>query len=199
MSYSEFTLEAVTAKFNLAVVEQDSLFPSAKPMKATPLLVELLERNVPLALAINTEKARSELIVAPVLVELRHQLDHRVSFFSGVDFNVDASLGLTGVCDYILSHSPKQLAIEAPVAVLVEAKKENLNAGLGQCIAEMVAARMFNRNKGASVPRIGGVVTSGSNWKFLELEEDTVRIDLTEKYISEIDDVLGMLRAAVGE
>ncbi len=54
-----------------------------------------------LAEAINTEKARSELIVAEVLVELREQFDRRISLFSGIDFNVDAGDGLVGVCDFL--------------------------------------------------------------------------------------------------
>jgi hypothetical protein len=64
-------------------------------LKRTPL-----RENVALALNIHTEKARSEMIIAPMLIEVRKILNRQISLFSGVEFNVDASLGLTGVCDY---------------------------------------------------------------------------------------------------
>lgn len=203
MSYSDFSLESVVEKFSLVVEEKTPLFPDVKAMEASSLLKQLLVRHLPLALSINTEKARSEFIIAPVLAELRERLEKKVSLFSGVDFNVDSSLGLSGVCDYLVSHSPNQLTVESPIAVLVEAKKENLNGGLGQCIAEMIAAQLFNQHKASSSLSvqqvINGVVTSGSAWKFLSLSGRKVTIDPLERYISQIDEILGLLRASVGE
>ena len=60
------------------------------------LLRQTLQENVPLALDISTEKAHSEFIIAPVLLEVRRQLDHRISLFSGVEFNVNPEQGLRG-------------------------------------------------------------------------------------------------------
>ena len=56
-------------------------------------------------------------------------------FFSGIEFNVDAENGLTGVCDFLVSLSPARFVLEAPVIILVEAKKDDLTVGLGQCVA----------------------------------------------------------------
>jgi len=95
---------------------------------------------MPLATAIGTEKAKSEMVVAGVLVELREKLEHRISLFSGIDFNVDAEADMTGGCDFVISLSPVQFSLEAPVIVLVEARNDNLEIGLGQCVAEMVAS-----------------------------------------------------------
>jgi hypothetical protein len=75
----------------------------------SPLLQMLLEENVPLALAINTEKARSELIVTPILLEVWRLMRREISLFSGIEFNVAPDRGLNGVCDFILSRSPMQL------------------------------------------------------------------------------------------
>jgi hypothetical protein len=50
-----------------------------------------LEQKIPLALALSTEKARSEFIIAPILAEVREQLGKRFSLFSGIDFTVDIS------------------------------------------------------------------------------------------------------------
>jgi hypothetical protein len=38
---------------------------------------------------------------------------------------------------------------------------------MGQCIAEMVAAQIFNQQSGNNIETIYGVVTSGTNWRFL--------------------------------
>ena len=68
-----------------------------------------LAKKVPLAAAVGTEKARSELIVADILIELREQFDYRINLFSGIDFNVDFENDLTGVCDFLVSLSSGQL------------------------------------------------------------------------------------------
>jgi len=148
-------------------------------------------------LASNSEKARSELLIMPILLEVRKQLDASFSLFSGVEFNVDEAQGLTGYCDFILSSAKEQLFIAAPVLMLVEAKNENLKGGLGQCIAEMVGAQLFNEREGNQTPAIYGTVTSGTNWRFLRLTGKAVEIDLTEYYLVQIDRILGILASGI--
>jgi hypothetical protein len=119
--------------------------------------------------------------------------DKPISLFSGVDFNVDNGRGLNGICDFLISLSSEQLFIKSPVVTLVEAKKENIMAGLGQCIAEMIAAQIFNEQEGNRIPIISGVVTSGNIWKFLRLEKQELSIDLDEYYLRDIENILGIL------
>jgi hypothetical protein len=64
---------------------------------------------------------------------------------------------------------------------------------MGQCIAEMVAAQIFNQQSGNNIETIYGVVTSGTNWRFLTLRDRIVYIDTIEYYIKEIDKILGIL------
>ena len=144
MSYSEFSLDRVVKIFNLTTSEKINLFANTAEAQCSEILIQTLEYNVPLALAINTEKARSELIIAPILLELRRQLQDRISLFSGTDFNVAPELGLNRTCDFLISRDSELLFIRSPVVTLVEAKKENINSSLGQCAAEMVAAQLFN-------------------------------------------------------
>ena len=132
-------------------------------------------------------------MIAPILAEARRLLNKRVSLFSGNDFTVDPERGLQGFCDYIISGSPEQLFISAPVITIFEAKKEDIIGGLGQCAAAMVAAQCFNQNHGSEVDRIYGAVTTGTNWKFLILQETTLYIDPTEYYIKEVDKILVIL------
>jgi hypothetical protein len=193
VSYSDFTIEDVKTRFDLRLDEGQDVYASVGAVEVSPLLRETLAENVPLALAISTEKARSELIIAPVLLEVRRQVHHQASLFSGVDFSVDPEQGLRGLCDYLLSRSPEQLTIEVPVVAVVEAKNENMKAGIGQCIAEMVAAQLFNRRKGRDLPAVFGVVTTGNNWKFLRLAGNTVSVDLSEYHIKEVGRVVAIL------
>ncbi len=199
MSYSHFKLETVKSRFNLNFIRDKSLFAGTEPVEPTHLLKQTLEENVPLALAIHTEKARSELIVAPILVEVRRRLDHRISLFSGSEFNVDKSQDLTGVCDFLISLSPEQLTITAPIISIVEAKNDNIKNGIPQCIAEMVAAKKFNELQDNRVEEIFGIVTTGSLWQFLRLNGSTVEIDTDEYYLKEVDKILGIIIGVIEE
>ena len=193
MSYSDFTLQTIVKEFQLLLNERTDLFAQVAEIAISDYLSMTLKENVPLALAINTEKARSELIIAAVLVELRKMLNYQISLFSGVEFNVDSQRGLNGVCDFIMTRSPEQFFISAPAIVIVEAKNENIKGGLGQCIATMLAARLFNAQEGQPITTVYGAVTSGSIWKFLQLVDSTVYIDLEEYHINDAGKILGIL------
>ncbi|OYQ63630.1 hypothetical protein B9G53_16110 [Pseudanabaena sp. SR411] len=193
MSYSEFTLESVQTAFDLTITERANLLDDSPLAEASEFLNQLLKEFAPLALAMNTEKARSELIIAPILVEVRKQFLDRASLFSGIELNIDRDIGLNGVCDFLLSRSPSQLMLKAPVVVVVEAKKENINGALGQCIAEMWAAKLFNQQHENDISVIYGAATTGNDWKFLRLSDRLVEIDLTEYQLSNIDKILGIL------
>jgi hypothetical protein len=197
MSYSEFTIEALKDRFGLSIREQNDLYARIAPVPVSPHLAETLRVNVPLALAISTEKARSEMIITPVLIEVWQQCQRQVSLFSGVDFNVSPEDGLKGTCDYLFSRSAEQLTVEAPIVTVVEAKNENLRQGTGQCLAEMVAAQMFNQKRGHPLPTLYGAVTTGSNWRFLQLAGSEVQVDLTEYYIKEVERIVGILVSMV--
>ena len=106
MAYSNFTLETVRKTFQLQTDEAADISSDIESVTPSELLTTILARNVPLALAIGTEKAKSEMIVTNVLVELREHFARRISLFSGIDFSVDAEKGLTGVCDFLISLSP---------------------------------------------------------------------------------------------
>jgi len=194
MAYSDFkTLLKVTTTFELTVDDTQHLFTELEPIEPSDYLQRTLNEYLPLANAINTEKARSELIISPILLEVRRIFDFQVGFFSGTDFTVEPEVGLNGYCDYILTASREIYEIRSPVVTLVEAKNENIKGGLGQCIAEMVAAQRFNQQQGNKVKSIYGAVTTGTAWKFLKLKGQMVFIDLSDYYIKEVDKILGIL------
>jgi len=198
MPYSNFkTLDDITQTFDVIIVSGDSLFKEAAEVSTSSALVNILEENVPLAFNINTEKARSEFIIAPVIVEIRRLLQRKVSLFSGIDFSVDETRNLNGFCDFILSYSSNQIFLQVPVVCLVEAKNDNMKGGYAQCMAEMIAAQIYNIQRGHSVNWILGVVTTGSNWRFLKLEDKIISIDFDEYLISHVNKILGIFVAAI--
>lgn len=193
MAYSDFSLAKVREAFSLTLEENRNLFANIPTVSPSDRLKLTLEENIPLAIAINSEKARSEFLIAPILSEVRRQLNYEISLFSGVDFNVEPSDGLNGFCDFILSQSREQYYVSAPVMTVIEAKNENIIAGLGQCIASMLAAQLFNQRSSNAIDKIYGIVTTGTTWKFLTLQGNIAFIDSTEYYIKEIDKILGIL------
>lgn len=198
MAYSNFDLDQVEQELGITLNDSQQLFGDVEPVEPSAWLQQTLDAFLPLATSVNSEKARSEFIIAPILGEVKQRAAGPVALFSGKDFNVDEERGLTGYCDYLLSQSPEQIAIRAPVVALVEAKKENLIGGVAQCIAEMVAAQIFNERRGRSVDCIYGAVTSGTNWRFLKLLGQQAFLDRDEYYVDRVDQILGICLFAVG-
>ena len=197
MPYSQFTIDVISETFGFTISERIGIFTDVSAVDYSTILAQTLKEYIPLAVAIGTEKARSEFIIAPILFELKKQLVNRISLFSGKEFNVAPEQGLSGFCDFLISLSPEQLFIQAPVVTIVEAKNDNIQSGLGQCIAEMIAAKLFNERKENKIEIIYGVVTTGSVWKFMRLIEQRIEVDLDEYFIQDIGKLLGILRSFV--
>ncbi len=199
MSYSDFTLKKVKEKLNIKVIEDRDLFSKINEIEISDYLSMTLKYNVPLALAVGTEKFRSELIIANILLEVRRILNDKISLFSGINLEVDKQQDLNGFCDFVISKSPEQYYLNAPIITIVEAKNENISGGLGQCIAEMFAAYLFNEKEGLILPNIYGVVTTGNTWKFLKYELNTVYIDVPEYHVTNINKIVGILVSMVNQ
>lgn len=198
MAYSDFTLELTLQRFGLRLDDQTHLFQGLPAVDPGEALRATLADTVPLATAVHTEKARSELIVAPILLETWRRMGRRVSFFSGVALDVDFDEGLNGVCDFLFSRSPTQFVLGPPVLAVVEAKNDSIRGGLGQCAAELVASRLFNTRQVPPRPlspheRVHGVVTTGSLWRFLRLEDKLLQIDRVEYTHDQVGEILAIL------
>ncbi|MCL1467094.1 hypothetical protein LAY41_22145 [Argonema galeatum A003/A1] len=192
MPYSEFTtIVKAIETFNLTI-EESRFFPNVDTIAPSAILAGYLEDTLPVV-AFGSEKARSEGIIYPVLIEVRRILNKQVSVFSGEDFTVDESVGLNGVVDFLISRSPQEIAIFAPAIAIVEAKKADLKTGYGQCVAEMVAAQRFNLKKAQPISTIYGCVSSGTQWRFLKLEEEMVTIDPFDYPLPPVEQILGFM------
>jgi hypothetical protein len=193
MVCSNFTVGQIKENFDITIVEDKRFLPQNLP--TTPpsqRLLGILE-DLPWTIAVGTEKARSEVIITPLLLEVRRVLNQTISVFSGGEFNVDPEIGLNGVCDFLISQSAEQLVLEAHAIILVEAKKADLKLGLGQCMAAMIAAQRFNQSKGRSAPVIFGIITSGTQWRFMKLEGSQITLDLQDYSLQPIEELLAIL------
>jgi hypothetical protein len=93
----------------------------------------------------------------------------------------------------MLCRSPNVLALSAPAVVVVEAKKVDISSGYGQCVAEMVAMQRFNAAKGKPIGAVYGSVSTGTQWRFLQLIEQAVTIDLQDYPLPPVADILAKL------
>ena len=192
MAYSDFTLEAVERQLRVKTQEAD-LFPHLPTATVPDWLPASLARGTRLALI--SEKARSEFIVVPILLAARELSGDRFAIFSGQRLDVDPEQGLVGECDFILALAPSLPPLHAPVMTVVEAKKNDIEVGLGQCIAQMVAARKFNEAAGLTKAPFYGCVTTGETWQFLRLAEQAALMDRPRYYLDNVKGILGVLQA----
>jgi hypothetical protein len=198
MAFSDFHYPELLNTFGLTSEPAVGLFAAIPPSPPSPELQNRLDVGAPLAAMLNTEKARSEGMISPVLVDFWWRYRGRIGLYSGNDFDADSSAGLSGYCDFLISRVPQQPFVTPPVVVVVEAKRENINEGLGQCIAAMVGAQRFGRKSSNASEPVYGCVTTGTAWKFLQLDGSKVRIDLTEYTLSQVDRILGILVHMIG-
>jgi hypothetical protein len=196
MAFRDFTFPQVQHDLGLTVHDED-LFSAVPPVQVREEFAAFLRDGVALAVANSTEKAKSEFIIAPVLLEVRRSVGNRFALFSGLEWDVDAGRGLNGYCDFIITKGESQYVLGTPYLAIAEAKNDLIRTGLGQCIAAMYAAQVCNQQSGAAVPAVYGVVSTGSAWKFLRLEAGVVTLDIPEYYIDAPGKIMGILHTIV--
>ena len=196
MAYSDFTLISdLEDRFGI-IQKRKNIFPNPTSLFPSDRLLWDLEdaELVP----INTEKAKSEHLIVPILKEILRK-NRNFSYFSGFQFDVDKERGLSGFCDYIFSTETDAIEIKSPVFCIIEAKNRSIEDGYAQAGAEMIASQIFNEKKGKPTPIIYGCVTNAFDWSFLQLENDILWID-TERYYLEtnsLPQILSILQTIV--
>ncbi len=198
MPYNTFTLARLQDELGITLQTGTNLFAHLSSAPVAEPFREMLLEQYGLAAAINTEKVRSELVVAPLLAEAWRRGRGRIAMFSGVPFPVDSAADLTGVCDFVLGYPPQLDVVTAPVLMVTEAKNESIMGGLGQCGASMVAAQRFNARRNSDITTIYGCITNGGEWKFLRLVGTTLELDNSPYLIDAPDRILGIILHFVG-
>ena len=191
MNYSDFTTIAKVQKTFGIIQQKKPLFPLSNPIEPSLRLQEAMQDAQ--KIAISTEKAKSEFIIAPILIEVWRNAKERVNLFSGVQLWVE-SVNLNGFCDFIISKNAFTYELQTPILCLVEAKNRTLEEGLGQCAAEMYAAQILNIQEQNDILIIYGCVSNGYEWLFLQLENNVLSIDNQRLYLNEIPKILGIFK-----
>lgn len=193
MAYTDFSLATLETKFGIRNYVKP-LFAPLPPLTPSDWLQTSL--RLVQELPVRTEKAKSESIVFPILLELRTRNDKFFTIYSGDNLNADSDRGLNGECDFILTKDTGSFDINYPIMQVVEAKRNDLEIGVPQCAAQLVGARFFNEAKGVSVPVLMGCVTTGNEWLFIRLT-DHLEIDRRKYYLNELGELLAVFQQLI--
>ena len=183
--YKQFGIRQTTGqlfKINLPIVEPSKyLLRSLEIAKEFPL---------------TTEKAISEALVSPILQEVKLNNRKSIELFSGERLVADKSKGLTGECDFIFAKAPGSKELMAPIVNITEAKRGDIDNpnSLAQAAAQLIGARLFNKNNDTQIDPIYGACTSGHEWVFLKLQGQTITIDKNRYPIINLSELLGVLQ-----
>ena len=199
MAFSDFTLRSAVETFGLQEGRDSDLFARVAPLEISVFTRELLDEFAPIAVSVNSELARSIYLIAPLLTEAKRRAKGPANVFPGFTLDVDRERGLNGYCDYVISRSAEFYYLRGPLVAVIEAKREDIIGGLGQCVAAMVGMQLFNERDGTPVPAVYGCVSSGTNWRFLKLEETRLHIDRPEYYLDNAGKIVGILVSILGE
>lgn len=169
-----------------------SLFGELPAVEPGAVLTEQLSRA--LKLPLRNEKAKSELIVSPVLLELIDRNSDFFTFHSGENLPADRSRGLVGECDFMVSRNTGSFAINMPILAIIEAKRDNIEAGVDQCAAQLYGASLINQGLGHPVPVYYGCVTNAREWLFLKFQHDHYLIDNRRYQLNHLPELLGVFQ-----
>lgn len=198
-SYSKYSYDDLKALGLRTVITK--LFENQPIIPITPseMLVQNLAEGQEFSL--DTEKARSEFIIAPILKEVYRNNKNVFSLYSGFNFEVDKERGLQGFCDFLLAKLPFNVIPDNPIITVVEAKlNDPLNAAIPQCAAEMYAAKLWNQKYNQAQQAIYGCITNGEKWLFLHYENEAIiSIDRHSYHLNDLAILLGVWQYIINQ
>ena len=195
MAYRDFKMDDLERKFGVQEVGTD-LYDVSKIIPIEPsdkLNADILEAR---HINLSTEKAVSERLVAPVLVEIKKRnMDFQI--FSGETILGDKKLGLNGEIDFVFTKLPITTKPKTPIFCVTESKLGKVPEAFAQATAQMLGVRLFNKNHNFPIETIHAIVTDGRTWRILKLEGSTVFIDQTDFSTDKMPILLGVLQTIV--
>lgn len=184
-AFKDVTWELLEERFGIQEAPRRLLFEGVEAVSPSITLVENLRRGKRSRLI--NERDRTYRLVSPVLQELEVLRANQVVLLPEIAIEAD---GLGGNPDFIISGSTTHKIL--PILSIIEAKREDLEAGLPQCIAALHTAQRLN---GGTPEPIYGCVTAGDDWRFVSLygQRKRVVVDSELYYIADIATLLGVL------
>lgn len=196
MAYRDFKMEDLEAKFGIREIGKQ-IFDPSKVKRIEPsdkLVTDLLEARF---ITLSTEKAVSERLVAPVLVEIKKRNLEDIQIFSGEIIKADSKQGLNGEIDFIFSRTPETLKPKNPLLIVTESKLGLIDGSVNQAAAQMIGIRVFNEKRNYPKTIIYGSVTDGTTWRFLKLDDNNFYVDTNKFTIDNLPLLLGVLQEIV--
>lgn len=180
--FSSFTVKEALKRLGLE--DLTGWKPDFAPLAPTEFFAERLRRLENFDLT-QTEDAK-ELLIEAVCEDVLER--HRsLRAWKSVALSTDE---LTGRADYLIAK--RRRYVETPLLCVTEAKRDDFEKGLGQCLAEMEACRWNNERDGILID-IYGIVTNGDGWRFYKLTVDNEVLETAQFSLANVKDVLGAL------
>ncbi|CAK8712299.1 hypothetical protein H206_01152 [Candidatus Electrothrix aarhusensis] len=139
--------------------------------------------NVLPKIFLNSETAKREFLIAPVLFKLAKETDSKIN----VEYPIDVSELLNGYLDYLIRYKQE--------LIVIEAKKGDINKGFNQLAAELIAWDQYEE-EGGNI--LYGVVTIGEMWVFSMLDRKNKKITRDMHNYTIPEDVEDIFRILVG-
>jgi hypothetical protein len=181
-SFSKFDLTSALEKVGLSNLTEWNL--TIAPQQPSNYFQENMQRLK------RFDTARSEgakLLLADALFEEAIQPYKQLRIFKETTIN---SIDIGGLVDYLITQNGTVPKI--PFLCVSEAKKDDFDKGLAQCLVEMQACFEINKqNNHQSV--IFGIVTNGSAWQFYKRDISGEVFETSTYSITHIPEILGIL------
>jgi hypothetical protein len=190
LTFSQVTIQDLIEKFGI-IVENESFIPTLEASVIPEWLVTYLNINKPSPALAKSEKAVSEMLVAPILSAVKANNADKIALFSGEPL---AESELSGICDFVIAANPKAYLPEPPIMVLVEAKKQDIYGGISQCIAEMIVAQRINKRLNIATDVVFGCVTTGTEWLFIKLSGNKAITEPTIYYFTDLANIISIFQ-----
>ncbi len=181
MAFGTFkSIQEVAQAYRLSVHVASFLVPA--PVPVDPRFQEELTFALQNVDVRASEAAICEFLIAPVLRAAWRPYSDSLLLWSHVTLGKEEPL--LGVPDYFFSRrSALGIVRDRPYVLVVEAKKDDFDAGWGQCLAAMLAAQQMNDRPASPIL---GCVSNGSLWQFGKLEGQAFTRELLELVLSDL-------------
>ncbi|MCA1994803.1 MAG: hypothetical protein LDL41_22560, partial [Coleofasciculus sp. S288] len=158
---------------------------SVEPIAPSEFFQENL-RQISEVFDLQSGEESKKLLIDAICQESLRQFKH-LKIWKAAPFSGEQT---TGYVDYLLAK--RRAYLEVPLLCIIEAKKDDFEQGLAQCLPAMKACQYNNQLLGQKLD-IYGIVTNGEGWQFYKLTLDGLVYGSELYAIGNLPQVLGIL------
>ncbi|MCI5141823.1 MAG: hypothetical protein D3909_08885 [Candidatus Electrothrix sp. ATG1] len=177
-------IEEIVAEFGYAFSLKVILLPKSKNCNVES--VSRLKKsyyNVLPRISLNSDTAKREFLIAPVLFELAKATDAKIN----IEYPIEIDEKLSGYLDYLV-RSKQEL-------IVIEAGKGDIDRGFKQLASELIALDNYEDETDGY---LYGVVTIGEMWVFCVLDRKEKKITRDMRNYTVPEDLEDIFRILVG-